>query len=344
MTCEKSSTLPIVFALKTDASIPEKIYEKMVECQKVKPFEKFIIYKKDKNYSLEFYQSKDKLSKNHRIDNILSKKFTAWESKQLYKESLLLGNNLFERLIKIYAAVRVGASASSKSIIEELVLTDPKVFYVNSILAKDKESKEVIIQKIYEIMNFLREKSPANYFSILATYISNFVPEKIKKDFDSEYDVDFSKQTIRELISSPNFGYRAPGAWIPQLITKVTKTEFKEYLEKVVVYNKRNLKKILWIFEFYMDKDEKIRKQIVEEVVGILNKDDFYSFELSNSLMNNQSLYSLLEKNKKTGSIPNFRVRRSHLLKFLNDNKYSRYAVFKLMGLGDLQNNYIDKI
>lgn len=316
----------------------------MVECQKVKPYEKFIIYKKDKKFSLEFYQSKNKVTKNKRLESILSKKLTEWESKRLYKESLLLGDNLFEKLIKIYAAVRVGANASSKRIIEELILTDPKIFYINNIFIKDKEAKEVIIKKIYEVMNFLREKSSASYFSILATYISNFVPDNIKKDFDSEYDVDFSKQTIRELISSPNFGYRAPGAWVPQLITKVTKTEFKEYLEKVVLYNKRNLNKILWLFEFYMDKDEQVRKKIVEEVVSLLKKDDFYSFELSSSLMNNESLYALLEKNKKTNSIPNFRVRRSHLLKFLNDKKYSSYAVFKLMGLGDIQRDYIDKI
>lgn len=229
-----------------------------------------------------------------------------------------------------------------KKNIENLIVIDPKNYIFNNQYSLDEKERELIYEKFKEIFSFLREKIREDYFFVLATYYSNLLPDKMKKDFDDEFDVDFSKQQIRERINSPLFGLRAPGAWIPLLVKRASAKEMREYLKKVFSIHNRKISEVFWLSEYFIDSSKETREEFKRIFLDYLKNNDVYSAELINSLVSNEGFLGMIEEHKK--NIPNFRIRRQNLIKQLTTVSMKDYIVYELIGLGDMNIKYFDSL
>ncbi|MDA9793204.1 hypothetical protein N9B72_01340 [Bacteriovoracaceae bacterium] len=265
------------------------------------------------------------------------------EDKKLFDSTLDLENNIVSHILRIYGYVKIKNFAKAKRIVENLIKQDPKAFIFQNIgLDLPESEKKLIFSNLNKIFTYLEDNFIKDYFSILTIYFSYFVPKEFVQDFNDEHSIDYSKQSIRKMINSPLFGLRAPGAWMPILIKRVNAKEIKQYLAKVADAFEDDIRSILWIFEFYVDKNKKIRKSVTMNIVDLMKKEDFYSSELAYSLASNTSLIAQLGNSETNKSLPNFRVKRSRYKNFIKKKRYTALSIFNLLGLGDSDPRYND--
>ncbi len=251
-------------------------------------------------------------------------------------------DSLPSSLLKAYFYLHIKNMGKVNEYLDRIYRSEPLTHFIelDSSNFNNSEKKE-IQEKFFEILNFIiDELDEPTYYNMLKIVVARFFEFNGRKEFAEKFDVDYSLQEIRNIIKSPNKGLRYPSVWFPLLYQRVNFAEAIEYLELSLNFLNLDemLGEIMWLFQVYLPRDEKIREKIISKLIEFEKSSSIKHRELYFRLQENEKIRSILIKRGHTKPI--FTQQRQFYRNLINNGHAVYYSLYRLLKLGDNQDAY----
>ena len=241
--------------------------------------------------------------------------------------------------------MRVGNHAKAEQLIKNYISNDFFINIYNSDLyhlAKEKRLEMLV----YLLKAFEEDLNSEKLTSSLIFYLYYQSSGEFRERLDDEFEIPHSLSEVRSFYRSNRYGKVFPFVWGPSIFNDSSQKEYIKYINKTSVYKEllKGKKQNLLFYRNLSNIPKKQNKTIIERLKSLMNSNSFLDQYLFWELVNDDTFYKFITAQSKIKIGIVTKGKRNTWKKLLEEEKLKSLAVWGLLSLGDIQENYLQAL